>query len=91
MASRGYPGTPEKGNVITGLDEAAALPGVTVFHAGTQARGNDTVAVGGRVLNITALGRDVAEAKARAYDAVEKIHWEGAFHRSDIGWRALNR
>jgi len=91
MASRGYPGTPEKGHVITGLDEAAALPGITLFHAGTERRGGDILAVGGRVLNVTALGRDVAEAKARAYAAAERIHWEGAFRRSDIGWRALNR
>ena len=91
MASRGYPGTPEKGHVITGLDEAAALPGVTIFHAGTEKRGPDIVAVGGRVLNITATGKDVAEARDRAYEAVAKIHWEGAFCRSDIGWRALNR
>ena len=91
MASRGYPGTPEKGHVITGLDEAAALPGVTIFHAGTEKRGPDIVAVAGRVLNITATGKDVAEARDRAYEAVAKIHWEGAFSRSDIGWRALNR
>jgi phosphoribosylamine--glycine ligase len=91
MASRGYPGTPEKGHVISGLEDAAAMPGVTIFHAGTERRGTDIVAVGGRVLNVTALGQDVAQAQARAYAAVEKIHWEGAFSRSDIGWRALNR
>jgi phosphoribosylamine--glycine ligase len=91
MASRGYPGTPEKGHVISGLNEAAALPGITIFHAGTERRGDNVVAVGGRVLNITALGKDVGEAKSRAYAAAEKIHWEGAFRRSDIGWRALNR
>jgi len=91
MASRGYPGTPEKGHVISGLEEAAAMPGITIFHAGTERRGADIVAVGGRVLNVTALGKDVAEAKDRAYAAAEKIHWEGAFRRSDIGWRAQNR
>jgi phosphoribosylamine--glycine ligase len=91
MASQGYPGAYEKGHVITGLDEAAKLPGVTLFHAGTQRRGNDIVAIGGRVLNVTALGKDVAEAQARAYAAVQKIHWQGAFYRSDIGWRALKR
>jgi phosphoribosylamine--glycine ligase len=91
MASKGYPGSYEKGHVITGLDAAAALPGVTIFHAGTEKRGNDIVAVGGRVLDITATGKDVAEARARAYAAVAKIHWDGAFTRSDIGWRALNR
>jgi len=91
MASKGYPGTYEKGHVITGLDEAARLPGVTLFHAGTERRGSDITAVGGRVLNVTALGRDVTEARARAYAAAEKIHWQGAFYRSDIGWRALKR
>jgi phosphoribosylamine--glycine ligase len=91
MASQGYPGSYEKGHVITGLDEAAGMPGIILFHAGTQSRGNDIVAVGGRVLNVTALGKDVAEARARAYAAVEKIHWQGAFYRHDIGWRALKR
>jgi phosphoribosylamine--glycine ligase len=91
MASKGYPGGYEKGHAITGLDEAAKVPGVIIFHAGTERRGNDIVAVGGRVLNVTALGKDVAEARARAYAAVEKIRWDGAFYRHDIGWRALNR
>jgi phosphoribosylamine--glycine ligase len=91
MASKGYPGSYEKGHVIHGLEEAAALPGVTVFHAGTERRGSDIVAVGGRVLDVTALGKDVAEARDRAYAAVARIGWDGAFHRSDIGWRALNR
>jgi len=91
MASKGYPGTYEKGHVITGLDAAADMPGITVFHAGTERRGTDIIAVGGRVLNVTALGKGAAEAQARAYAAVEKIHWEGAFSRKDIGWRALRR
>jgi phosphoribosylamine--glycine ligase len=91
MASKGYPGSYEKGHVITGLEEAAKLPGVTVFHAGTERRGSEIVAVGGRVLNVTALGKNVAEAQARAYAAVQKIQWNGAFYRTDIGWRALNR
>jgi len=91
MASKGYPGGYEKGHVITGLDEAAKMPGVTLFHAGTERRGEDIVAVGGRVLNVTALGKDVAQAQARAYAAVEKIHWQGGFYRTDIGWRALKR
>jgi len=91
MASKGYPGTYEKGHVISGLDADAKLPGVTVFHAGTEQRGSDIVAVGGRVLNVTALGKTVAEAQARAYAAVDLIHWEGAFCRRDIGWRALKR
>jgi phosphoribosylamine--glycine ligase len=91
MASAGYPGSYEKGHVITGLDEAARMPGITLFHAGTQKQSDNIVAVGGRVLNVTALGRDVAEAQARAYAAVEKIHWQGCFYRKDIGWRALKR
>ncbi len=91
MASKGYPGAYEKGHEIFGLDAAASLPGITLFHAGTERRDGKIVAVGGRVLNVTATGRDVAEAQARAYDAVSRIHWNGSFHRSDIGWRALKR
>jgi phosphoribosylamine--glycine ligase len=91
MASGGYPGGYEKGHEIFGLDDAAGLPGVTIFHAGTEQRDGKIVAVGGRVLDVTALGKDVAEARARAYAAVEKIHWKGSFYRSDIGFRALNR
>jgi len=91
MASQGYPGSYEKGHVISGLEEAASLPGVTLFHAGTQARGSEIVAMGGRVLNVTATGLTIAEARKRAYAAVEKIHWQGSFYRRDIGWRALNR
>ncbi len=91
MASRGYPGTPEKGHVISGLAEAAKIPGVTIFHAGTEKRGDGIVAVGGRVLNVTATGKTVTEARERAYAAVEKIHWDGCFYRHDIAHRALNR
>jgi phosphoribosylamine---glycine ligase len=91
MASKGYPGTYEKGHEIFGLDQAASLPGVTIFHAGTERRDGKTLAVGGRVLDVTATGKDVAEARARAYEAVSRIHWQGSFFRSDIGWRALNR
>ena len=91
MASKGYPGSYEKGYAITGLDAAAKIPGVQVFHAGTERRNGNIVAVGGRVLNVTALGRTVAEAQMRAYQAVDLIHWEGAFCRRDIGWRALSR
>ena len=91
MASKGYPGAYEKGHEIFGLDAAASLPGITVFHAGTERRDGKIVAVGGRVLNVTAIGPDVAEAQRRAYDAVSRIHWQGSFHRTDIGWRALKR
>ncbi len=91
MASKGYPGAYEKGHVIRGLEDAARLPGVQIFHAGTERRGGDVVAVGGRVLSVTATGKTVAEARARAYAAVDLIHWEGCFARRDIGWRALTR
>jgi phosphoribosylamine--glycine ligase len=91
MASKGYPGAYEKGRVITGLEEAARLPGITLFHAGTERRGPDIVAVGGRVLNVTATAPSIAGAQARAYAAVEKIRWQGCFFRRDIGWRALKR
>ncbi|MGZ5927003.1 MAG: phosphoribosylamine--glycine ligase [Rhizomicrobium sp.] len=91
MASKGYPGAYEKGHEIFGLDAAASLPGITLFHAGTERRDGKILAIGGRVLNVTATGRDVAEAQRRAYEAVSRIHWEGSFYRSDIGWRALHR
>ncbi len=91
MASRGYPGAYEKGLVITGLEKAAALPGITLFHAGTERHGQTVVAVGGRVLNVTATGATIAEAQKRAYEAAGLIHWTGAFFRKDIGWRALSR
>ncbi|HEX4304114.1 MAG TPA: phosphoribosylamine--glycine ligase [Rhizomicrobium sp.] len=91
MASKGYPGSYEKGHVILGLDEAAKLPGVQIFHAGTERRDDRIVATGGRVLNVTATGKTVAEAQGRAYAAVDLIHWEGCFARRDIGWRALAR
>jgi phosphoribosylamine--glycine ligase len=91
MASQGYPEPYEKGHEIFGLDEAASLPGVTIFHAGTERRDGKILAVGGRVLDVTATGKDVAEAQARAYEAVSRIHWQGSFFRSDIGWRALKR
>lgn len=91
MAANGYPGQPEKGTEIAGLDEAKAIEGVEVFHAGTRRDGNRIVADGGRVLNVTARGKTVAEAQARAYEAVSKIDWPGGFYRRDIGWRALER
>lgn len=90
MATKGYPGTYEKGSVIKGLDAASQMPDVEIFHAGTQrSRNGEIVTIGGRVLNITASGKTVAEAKERAYAAIEKIQWPQGFCRSDIGWRAL--
>jgi len=91
MASKGYPGSYEKGHVIHGLEEAGRLPGVHIFHAGTERREGRIVAVGGRVLSVTAIGKTVAEAQSRAYAAVDTIHWTGCFSRRDIGWRALAR
>ncbi|MFS7946415.1 putative phosphoribosylamine--glycine ligase [Helianthus anomalus] len=91
MASNGYPGSYVKGTEIQNLEEAeVAAPGVKIFHAGTavDADGN-YIATGGRVLGVTAKGKDLEEARDRAYRAVEEIKWEGGFHRSDIGWRAL--
>lgn len=91
MAANGYPGTPEKGTVIGGLDAAGQVEGVQIFHAGTKRDGDRTVADGGRVLNVTAMGKSVAEAQARAYQAISKISWPGGFCRTDIGWRAIER
>ena len=88
-AAKGYPDAPERGSEIKGLDRAAALEGVTVFHAGTKRDGLRLLANGGRVLNVTALGASVAEAQARAYAAVDAIDWPGGFCRRDIGWRAV--
>jgi phosphoribosylamine--glycine ligase len=85
MASGGYPGGYRKGLPITGLDEAARVPEVIVFHAGTRMVGDRLVTHGGRVLGVTALGRDMAQARERAYEGVARIHFEGAFCRKDIG------
>jgi len=91
MATRGYPGAYGKGSVIEALDEAARVEGVEIFHAGTTADGSRILANGGRVLNVCALGRSVAEAQARAYQAVDRIRWPEGFCRRDIGWRAIAR
>jgi phosphoribosylamine--glycine ligase len=91
MAARGYPGAYETGSVIGNLDAAAAVEGVTIFHAGTERRGNEICAAGGRVLDVTARGRDLAEARARAYRAVDLIEWPQGFCRRDIAWRAERR
>lgn len=90
MASAGYPGAYETGKVITGIDEAEAVPGVTVYHAGTAVSASgELVTNGGRVLNVTALASDFPAAIERAYEAVSRISFEGAFYRRDIGRRAL--
>jgi len=89
MASGGYPGNYEKGKLISGLDEAAQLPGVKVFHAGTARKENQIVTSGGRVLGVTALGKDLKFAQAAAYAAVEKIQFPGAQFRRDIAAKAF--
>ncbi len=91
MASGGYPDEYQKGKVITGLKEAEEGGDVVVFHAGTQQRNGDVVTSGGRVLGVTALGANIAAAKARAYEAVGRIHFEGAYYRHDIADKAIQR
>ena len=91
MAAKGYPGAYGKGSRISGITEAEHIAGVKVFHAGTALREGGLVANGGRVLNVTAIGANVAEARERAYDAVARIDWPEGFCRSDIAWRALGR
>jgi phosphoribosylamine--glycine ligase len=91
MASQGYPGSYARGRVISGLEEAVRLPDVKVFHAGTKLENNFVVTDGGRVLGVTALGETLVDAKRRAYEAVENIHFQGAFYRRDIADKALAR
>ncbi len=89
MASKGYPGPYERGLVIKGLAEAARLPDVKVFHAGTRRDGDRVLTDGGRVLGVTALGETLADAQRRAYEAVGLIQFPGAFWRRDIAAKAL--
>ncbi len=89
MAAKGYPDDPQRGSEIRGLDAAAQDPDVTIFHAGTRREGGHLLADGGRVLDIVARGRTVAEAQRRAYAAVDRIDWPEGFCRRDIGWRAV--
>ncbi|MCH9058911.1 MAG: phosphoribosylamine--glycine ligase, partial [Planctomycetes bacterium] len=91
LASGGYPGAYEKGKVIEGLDAIARLDDVHVFHAGTEQDHGRTFSTGGRVLAVTALGSDIADARDRAYQAAGMIRFEGAFFRSDIAHRAIAR
>ena len=91
MAAKGYPGSYEKGTEIKGVEEAAAIDGITVFHAGTRRENGKLLAQGGRVLNVTAVAPSVKEAQEKAYAAVSKIDWPEGFCRTDIGWRAVER
>jgi len=91
MAAKGYPGDYAKGSLIEGLDAAAQVEGVEIFHAGTLARHGRILANGGRVLDVSAVGKTIAEAQARAYRAVDRIRWNDGFFRRDIGSRAVAR
>jgi phosphoribosylamine--glycine ligase len=91
MAARGYPASPEKGSVIRGVEAAATGENVEIFHAGTAMRDGELIANGGRVLNVTAMGKSAGEAQKLAYEAVERIDWPEGFCRRDIGWRAVER
>jgi phosphoribosylamine--glycine ligase len=91
MASGGYPGAFKTGKKIEGLAEAKALPGVAVFHAGTKREGDSIVTSGGRVLGVTAAAASLDQAIAKAYQAVGKIHFEGAHYRIDIGAKGVTK
>jgi phosphoribosylamine--glycine ligase len=89
MAAQGYPEAPRKHTQIKGLAQAAAMPGVTIFQAATRLENGQLLADGGRVLNVSAVGASIEEARERAYAGVDQIDWPGGFCRRDIGWRAL--
>jgi len=91
VAARGYPGTPASGGAIHAVEAAETVEGVTVFHAGTARAGEALVARGGRVLAVTAVAETFANARARAYRAIDQIDFADGFHRRDIGWRELER
>ena len=89
MAAKGYPDDPLRGTEISGLAAAASDPDVKIFHAGTRREGDRLIADGGRVLGVTALGSDIAAARARAYAAIDRIDWPEGFCRRDIGLREV--
>lgn len=91
MAANGYPGSYEKNTEIKGLNTAGQADEITIFHAGTKQDGAKILATGGRVLNVTAMGKNVKQAQRLAYSAVDKIDWPEGFCRRDIGWRAIAR
>ncbi|MGH6845256.1 MAG: phosphoribosylglycinamide synthetase C domain-containing protein [Methylocella sp.] len=83
------PARRSRGSEIHGVERAEELPFVSITHAGTKREGQRLIADGGRVLNVTGVGADVAEARARAYAAIDMIDWPDGFYRRDIGWRAF--
>ena len=89
MASGGYPADNEKGMVITGIERAEELQDVVVFHAGTAVKDGELVTNGGRVLGVTALGKSIADAKTRAYEAVDRVKFDGSYCRRDIAEKAV--
>ena len=91
LASKGYPGSYEKGETIKGLDSFKGDENVMVFHAGTSLNNGEIVSSGGRVLGVTALGKDIRTAKDHAYKAIEKIHFKGMHYRKDISDKAIKR
>jgi phosphoribosylamine---glycine ligase len=91
MATKGYPGTYEKGSTINGLDRLETMPDMTVFHAGTRLKDGQCLADGGRVLSICATGTDISQARSKAYAGVDTLDWPEGFCRRDIGWQAIKR
>ena len=89
IASGGYPGSYPKGKPISGISDADQLDGIKVFHAGTRSQNGQIVSSGGRVLGVTALGDSLESALDQAYRATQKISFDGAFYRSDIGAKAI--
>jgi phosphoribosylamine---glycine ligase len=89
LAAKGYPAAPEKGSVIRGVDAVAAMPDITVFHAGTSVQNGALIANGGRVLNVVAMADTITQAQRKAYAAVDRIDWPEGFCRRDIGWQGV--
>ena len=89
LAAKGYPESYETGDEIKGLDAIDNIDDVEIFHAGTKTKNNKIVTSGGRVLNINGYGKNLVDAKEKAYNLVKKINWSGCYYRKDIGWRAL--
>jgi phosphoribosylamine---glycine ligase len=87
MAAKGYPNSYDKGKPISGFKDVNELPGVIVFHGGTKQHDGEVLTSGGRVLGVTAIGENITTAICRAYEAVEKIQWDGIHYRKDIGHR----